>query len=43
MSADLSKEAKKRPRRTSHYRGHGNARMTCRRFDISPTTNHVVI
>ena len=38
MSDSLSKEAKVRLRWIDHYRRHGNARLTCRHFDISPTT-----
>jgi len=38
MGEVLSREARKRLRWIDHYRKCGNARLTCRHFDISPTT-----
>ena len=34
----ISKEAKKRLKWFDHYKKHGNARLTCRYFGISPQT-----
>ncbi len=39
VSADiLSKEANRRLAWMEHYRKHGNARLTCRYYGISPST-----
>jgi len=38
MAENPSKEAKRRLRWMDHYLRHGNARLTCRYFGISPTT-----
>lgn len=41
MSADiLSKDARRRLAWMDHYHRHGNARLTCRYYGISPTTFH---